>query len=173
MLEFLKYIPDIYPKDNQFLIRRQLFDKSINIAGQRIYFSQCNTFVRNIYLGDIDGNGNMTNVLEFQTNVPKYDSLITLRESCPYIEEQNLITFGFLSSFKDILHWSFLEGISTAVDEINRNESTFGSHIVLRLPPKIDADINTTYTYLKQFNPVLLFYFIDDDNTNDIIRCMY
>lgn len=114
----------------------------------------------------------MTNVVEFQTNVPNYHALITLRESCPYIEEQNVITFGFLSSFEEILHWSFLEGISTAVDEINRNESTFKSHILLRLPPKIDADIDTTFSYLKQFNPVLLFYFIDNDNTADIIRCI-
>lgn len=168
----MKYIPESYPKDKPFLVRRQLLDKSIKIAGQTIYFSPCNSFLRNLYLSYVNETGQITNIVEFQTNTPNYLGMIKLRETCKYIEEQRIITFGFLSTLTDILHLNFLEGINTAIDEINRKESTLGNHIIMRLPPSIEENITTTYNYLKSYNPVVLFYFIDDDNTEEIVKCI-
>lgn len=163
----------MFPKDNPIIIRRQLLNKSINLAGQNIYLSPSNTFIRPAYYGRINEVGDITNITRITVISPDYNAIIENTNNCPFIESQNVIYFGFLSSLKSKIAWTFFEGVVTAIDYINNKATIFKSHIIMKLPKNLNDSVLDSYLYLKQFNCVVLFYFELDDMIYSAVESIF
>lgn len=170
MLEFYKLIPNDFPSTNPFLNRRQLKDKEIKIAGMLIRISPLNTVDRTIFIGEIDDNGSVINIINLKTDNPFFNERYKALSTCSFVEQFNVINIGILTPINgNKMIYSFVHSVYAAVYEINK-EMTLNSYFLLHYSWCNNCSLNESYSLLKEANTRILFHFAFDDDLLDIVK---
>lgn len=132
--------------------------------------SPLNTFDRTMFLADIDGDGNITNILNLKTDNPFYNERYIASLVCDFVERFDVINIAILTPMNgNKIIYSFAHAVYAAVYELNKHK-TLDAYLLLTYSYCNKCTLKESYDYLKEIKPKFLFHFSLDDDLFEVFQ---